>query len=197
MHDKILPLAALLAAAALPAGAQSFGDVAQVLSATPIYERGAPRQECWTEPVTTHERRPVIRDREYVRAGNDGIGPGAVVGAVIGGVIGHQFGGTSGARDKATGAGALIGGLIGNSADKDRETVVTREEAGYERVPVTREHRRCETRGEPVERIVGYDVRYTYNGREFSARLPYDPGTTLPVNVEVRVPRPGPSAPRY
>lgn len=36
----------------------------------------------------------------------------------------------------------------------------------------------------------GYDVRYEYNGRQFSARMPYDPGPQMPVNVEVRPPLP-------
>ena len=47
---------------------------------------------------------------------------------------------------------------------------------------------RCEKDPGAKERIVGYDVRYEYNGREFSARMPYDPGKEMPVNVEVRPP---------
>lgn len=47
------------------------------------------------------------------------------------------------------------------------------------------------------ERIVGYEVRYEYNGREFRARMPYDPGKEMPVNVEVRPPMaPSSLAPR-
>jgi len=55
--------------------------------------------------------------------------------------------------------------------------------------------------GESKERIVGYDVRYEYNGREFRARMPYDPGKEMPVNVEVRPPVApsafGPRPPQY
>ena len=51
------------------------------------------------------------------------------------------------------------------------------------------------------ERIVGYDVRYQYNGREFRTRMPYDPGQEMPVNVEVRPPVApsafGPRSPQY
>jgi uncharacterized protein YcfJ len=51
----------------------------------------------------------------------------------------------------------------------------------------------CRTR----ERVVGYDVHYQYNGREFRARMPYDPGKEMPVNVEVRPPMaPGALGPR-
>ena len=47
---------------------------------------------------------------------------------------------------------------------------------------------RCDKDPGAKERIVAYDVRYEYNGREFSARMPYDPGKEMPVNVEVRPP---------
>ena len=35
------------------------------------------------------------------------------------------------------------------------------------------------------ERVVGYDVVYIFQGARFAARLPYDPGPELPVNVTV------------
>ena len=45
-------------------------------------------------------------------------------------------------------------------------------------------------------------IRYEYNGHEFRARLGYDPGPQLPVNVEVRPPQErapasGPQRPIY
>lgn len=51
------------------------------------------------------------------------------------------------------------------------------------------------------ERIVAYDVTYEYNGRQFRVRMPYEPGETIAVNVEVRPPMPrgayGPNPSRY
>jgi len=205
-------IAGVFAAFALPARAEAvpghtYGDVASVLSAAPIHERVAyPRRECRIEEVTrTEERRPVRPGAvEYRTARNDGIGPGAVLGAIVGGVIGHQFGGTTGARDAATGAGALIGGLVGNSIENDAEAGYrpAAREVEIERVPVTRDVERCDQIAEARERIVGYDVRYEYNGREFRTRMPHDPGAQMPVNVEVRPPlardsRPGPRTPHY
>ena len=192
---------ATIAALGLTGGtafARTFGDVAQVLSSTPVYSTEAsPRQECWNEPVSTYEHRRTYRDGpEYTRADNrGGIGAGTVLGAIIGGVVGHQFGGTSGARDKATGAGAIIGGLIGNSVDNDSGYRTASRDVYEERVPVTRDVRRCKTVTDTEQRVVGYDVRYQYNGREFTTRLPYDPGPTMPVNVDVRPPTP--RAPNY
>ena len=55
---------------------------------------------------------------------------------------------------------------------------------GYRRISLDD----CVDPKEKRERIVGYDVLYQYNGREFRARMPYDPGKEMPVNVEVRPP---------
>jgi uncharacterized protein YcfJ len=201
-------LVAALAAAACPAWAQTYGDVARVLSSTPIHERAStPRRECHTEPVTQYEeRREIRRAPEEARSRESGgIGPGTILGAIVGGVIGHQFGGSSAGRDHGTVAGALIGGIAGNQADREAD------DSGYrtasrdvyvDRAPVTRDVERCDTVAESRERIVGYDVRYEYNGHEFRTRMPFDPGPQMPVNVDVRppaanVPLTGPRPPAY
>ena len=48
---------------------------------------------------------------------------------------------------------------------------------------------RCEVRYEKryEERIDGYRVTYEYNGREYTTRLPYDPGERIRVRVAVAV----------
>ena len=47
---------------------------------------------------------------------------------------------------------------------------------------------RCDVRYEESweERIDGYRVSYEYNGRQFTTRLPYDPGRKIRVRVDVR-----------
>ena len=201
-----LALAAVLGGLASSASAQVYGDTARVISATPIYDRVAfPRRECRTEPATGHVERRVRPDPAgYRPARNDGIGPGAILGAIVGGVIGHQFGNSTGGRDHGTAAGAVIGGLVGNSIEKDADDGYRRagRETYVERVPVTRDVQRCDTIADATERIVGYDVRYEYHGREFRTRMPYDPGEKMPVNVEVRPPLSrdslaGPRTPNY
>jgi uncharacterized protein YcfJ len=205
MKNTLLGAALLTSMAAVSgsAFAQAYGDVARVVSATPIYDRVAePRRECRTEQVTAYEERRTVRREEAPRE-SGGIGAGTVVGAIVGGVIGHQFGGSSAGRDHGTAAGAVVGGLIGNQVDRDnsgyspasRDVVV-------ERTPVTREVERCDNVAESREVIVGYDVRYEYNGREFRTRLAYDPGPQMPVNEEVRppaapMPVAGPRRPTY
>jgi uncharacterized protein YcfJ len=198
-------LASALGGGASTAFAQSYGDVARVLSSTPVYERAsAPRRECYTEPVTSYEERGARRAPEERPAQSGGIGPGTVLGAIVGGVIGHQFGGSSAGRDHGTVAGAIIGGIAGNQADRQSDPGYREasRDAYVDRTPVTRDVERCNTVPDTRERIVAYDVRYEYNGREFRTRMPYDPGPQMPVNVEVRppaanMPLTGPRAPAY
>jgi uncharacterized protein YcfJ len=202
---------AVLSTLGLSAGAVSaapHSDVATVISSTPVLERvAAPRRECYTEQVTSYDERRVARAvrEDYVSESRPGSGAGAVLGAIVGGVIGHQFGNSTGGRDHGTAAGAVIGGLIGNDMERtgggsDRYDSGYRR-AGYdvERVPVTRDVQRCNMVSDYREEVRGYDVRYSYNGREYMTRLPYDPGPTLPINVDVRPSyrAPAPSYNRY
>ena len=138
--------------------------------------------------------------REYNRA-SSGIGAGTVLGAVIGGAIGHQFGNSSGGRDRGTAVGAILGGLVGNNVENNgrndsyyrdnnyRRASAYSQQREYEddeRFPVTRDVQRCQTISDTRDEVRGYDVRYSYHGREYNARLPYDPGSTLQVDVNVR-----------
>lgn len=203
---RMLTVAVLstLGVGAMTAQAAEFADTAQVISATPIYDRvSSPRRECVNEPVTTYEERRIRRDvpdayrenRDYRSSSTEreGTGAGAVLGAIIGGVIGHQFGNSSGGRDRGTAAGAILGGVIGNQIEKDSGNDYRTSDSPYrrsrydvERVPVTRDVQRCNVVNDYREEIRGYDVRYRYNGRDYTTRLSYDPGPTIPVQVEVR-----------
>ena len=172
------------------ASAAPHSDVATVLSSTPVYERvAAPRRECYTQQVTSYDERRVVRPtQEYVADSRPNSGAGALLGAIVGGVIGHQFGGSTAGRDHGTAAGAVVGGLIGNSVESDNNQDGYRRVSTVEveRVPVTRDVQRCNIVNEYRDEVRGYDVRYSYNGREYRTRLAYDPGPTMPINVDVR-----------
>ncbi len=188
---RMLTVAVLstLGVGAMTAQAAEFADTAQVISATPIYDRvSSPRRECVNEPVTTYEDRRIRRDvpdayrenRDYRSSSTEreGTGAGAVLGAIIGGVIGHQFGNSSGGRDRGTAAGAILGGVIGNQIEKDSGNDYRTSDSPYrrsrydvERVPVTRDVQRCNVVNDYREEIRGYDVRYRYNGRDYTTRV--------------------------
>lgn len=202
MQRKTL-LIALAALAAAPALAENFGDRARVVSVRPVQERiPVSREECWNDRVRTYEERRVTRTDTGAP-----IGPGTVLGAVIGGVVGHQFGNSSGGRDRGTAAGAIVGGLVGNQVDRDNGNVRPGDRVvEVERVPVERNVERCRVVDEVREATIGYDVRYEYAGRNFSTRMPQDPGRFVRVNVDIRPvegfeepprPAPGPRPPSY
>ena len=85
-------LHAAIASALLGAGAsawaqQTYGDVARVISSTPIYDRVfEPRRECRTEPVTVYEERRGAREVPREAADSAPSGAGALLGAIVGGV---------------------------------------------------------------------------------------------------------------
>ena len=145
-------------------------DYAPVVRAEPIVRQvrvETPRRECWDD-VRTVESKPQISDPS--------VGGRALLGGIIGGVIGHQFGSGRG-NDAATIAGAAIGAGVGyNSARRAYGTTTSQEVV-----------QRCETRYEDVyeERIDGYRVTYEYNGREYTTRMPYDPGSKIRGRVAV------------
>jgi hypothetical protein len=50
---------------------------------------------------------------------------------------------------------------------------------------------RCTTRMVTEDRQIGYKVVYEYAGRQYTAQLPFAPGTTIPLEVNVSPAEPG------
>ncbi len=88
--------------------------------------------------------------------------------------MGNRFGKGSG-KDAMTVAGALLGASIGNDLGK-------RPGRSY-----TTQKRRCETVNHYQERkeLVGYRVKYRYNGKTYKTRMASDPGRNMRVRVSV------------
>jgi uncharacterized protein YcfJ len=145
-------------------------EYANVVRTDPIVRQvrtETPRRECWDETRTVSAD-PHISE--------PGVGGRTLLGGIIGGVIGHQFGSGRG-RDAATVAGAAIGAGVGY--DSARRVYGSRE--------TDEVVQRCQVRYEDQyeERIEGYRVTYEYNGREYTTRMPYDPGSQIRVRVAV------------
>ncbi|MHB1188168.1 glycine zipper 2TM domain-containing protein [Thiobacillus sp.] len=166
-------IAALLAASgAAQAGTgrgngDGFTARAQVLASTPVYETiNEPRRECWTETVG-------YETQNYREGNNAG---GAILGAIAGGLIGSTVGKGDG-RVAAAAVGAATGAVVGDRWNDGG----TRYESRPQQVE------RCRTHDDYRQVINGYDVRYRFQGREYSTRLPYDPGKWLTLNVSFSV----------
>ena len=168
-------IAALLAAtgAAQAAHPQSDNDDdsfiarAQVLSSTPVYDTvNDPRRECWTESSG-------YETRSYRDGSNTGR---TVLGAIAGGLLGSTVGKGNG-RVAAAAVGAATGAVVGSRWNDGSNR--------YESSP--RQVERCRTNDNYRQVVSGYDVRYRFQGREFSTRLPNDPGKWLTLNVSFSV----------
>ena len=172
---------------------------ATVIGTDPVRESSTtstPRQVC--QDVVVQERAPE-------RDGNVG---GTVAGAVIGGLVGNQVGKGNG-RKAATVAGAVAGGFIGNKVDKRHVggQVVNRTEqqchtetststssktvawnVTYRNPDGTTGTMRMGSKpGSRIalgneDKVVGYDVTYSYQGAEHTVRMDQKPvGDRLPV----------------
>lgn len=151
---------------ATPGWADGFKDTAWVVSSTPVYERiNEPRRECWTEQV----------GYERVRSGDREYG-GAILGGIVGGLLGNTIGKGNG-RSVATAVGAATGAIAGDRIDNDGNEVRTTRRPVYEE--------RCNVTDNWSQRLTGYNVVYRYNGHDYNAFLPYDPGSSVKVRVNV------------
>jgi uncharacterized protein YcfJ len=144
-----------------------FTARAKVLASTPIYETiNEPRRECWTE-TSGYET------RSYRDGNSHG---GAILGAIAGGLIGSTVGKGNG-KVAAAAVGAATGAVVGDRWNDGG----TRYESRPQQVE------RCRTHDDYRQVVSGYDVRYLFQGREYTTRLPYDPGRWLMLNVNFSV----------
>ncbi|HSN21039.1 MAG TPA: glycine zipper 2TM domain-containing protein [Usitatibacter sp.] len=154
-------------------------DRARVIDSRPVYGAAGEHEECWNEQTSSYERHH--------------IGAGTVIGGIAGGVVGHQFGSGRG-NTAATAAGAIGGALLGNRVDRDR----AENDDGRQRCRTVRDE------SDNSRDVIGYDVRYRYQGREYETRLDHPPGRWLEVGRETRpdgrplaASEPSPGEPRY
>jgi len=145
-------------------------EYAQVLSSTPIYrvvEITTPRQECWQEEVVRQQARR-----------SESATPG-LLGMVIGGALGNAVG----SHKSSQRVGAVVGAVLGGSIARD---IVRNNDTANPTVYVdTVERCRTVNAAHQEEKLVGYDVSYSYNGAHHTVRMPEDPGETLRVRVDV------------
>ncbi|WP_049622559.1 glycine zipper 2TM domain-containing protein [Frateuria defendens] len=152
------------AAAPAPEAAPAGPKYAKVVSVEPVRQTvNNPKQVCRDE-VVTHSEPP--KDQHQIA--------GTAIGAVLGGVLGNQVGGGKG-RTLATVAGAVGGGYAGKKIQEGRQQA---------NVTTTTE-RHCDTVSNSSSKIVGYDVRYEYNGVTRTTRMDHDPGDRVQIEEGV------------
>lgn len=150
---------------------QRFFADGRVVRAEPIYETYYYRES------RDHDRYEICRTRDVeVERRHSGGNPAATL---IGGALGASVGSHSGNSRESQVFGAIAGGIIGGAighelGGKGETTIRYRTERECE---VEYRHRRRE--------LVGYEVRYRYNGREFTTIMDRHPGRFVELEVEV------------
>ncbi len=138
-------------------------ETARVVRVEPVTGRVTnyrPTEDCWQEEVV-YEHRPRSKTPQ-------------ILGGIIGGAIGYHLGHHKPNKKAGAAIGAILGSSIARDADRNRYS-----------------ERRLETRCETVdiaydqEVVVGYDVTYVYQGREYQTFMDEDPGRELQVRVSV------------
>ena len=138
---------------------------AKVVSVEPVRKTADTSRQVCQDEVVNHTAPPKDEHRLV----------GTAIGAVAGGLLGNQVGGGKG-KTLATVAGAVGGGYAGNRIEANRQ---------HGQVTSNVE-RRCHTvKGTGESKIVGYDVRYVYNGVTRSVRMDHDPGDRVQVQQGV------------
>lgn len=148
-------------------------DYAPVTEVVPIYtdvQVRTPRTQCWDQQVAYRQPRSHA---------------GALIGGLIGAAVGNKVGRHGhhgyhgyyhrGNRGATTVVGAAVGALVGNEISRANAPVQYGTEQHCQVVDEYTTHRE----------LVGYDVRYRYNGREFLTRTDQHPGDRIRVRVDV------------
>lgn len=149
--------------------AQSRYLVADVVSVVPVYQNVLVKQP---QQVCYEEQQPRRNPRGESKT------PG-IVGGILGGAIGNAVGNNKSSKK----VGTVVGGVLGYSIAQDI-TRSRRNQGGYTDVTY-REVCEVQYETQQQQRLMGYDVSYSYAGQTYHTRLDRDPGQTLRVRVRV------------
>jgi len=162
----------ILSLLALPSAvsAQQSYEMVAVVSAQPVYQLAqieTPQERCVEERVLVD------------RAKRQSSGTPIIVSTIIGGAIGNAVGNNKSSKR----VGAVLGAVLGNSVGRD----IARQSQSSD----TRQYQiveRCETVfvSHEEERLLGYDVIYLFNEKQYSVRMAQDPGSQMKVRVDVQ-----------
>ena len=150
----IVASAAAAAAAMASLPASAMDILARVISSTPVVQQIAvPRQVCSQEAVMTQAPPS---------------GAGALMGAIAGGAAGNAVG-NGGGRAVATMIGLVGGAMVGDRIEGPRNQLQNVQQ--------------CSTQTFYENRASHFNVVYEYQGTQYTAQMPNDPG----LHVRLRV----------
>ena len=136
-------------------GTAQAQEVARVVTSSPILQQVAvPRQVCQSQAVVQQPQKS---------------GAGAVMGALAGAAVGNAVGKGSG-NTVATALGVVGGAMLGDSIEGQP-------------APQVHHVQSCSNQMFYETRTTGYNVVYEFNGRQYTAVMPSDPGPTVRLQI--------------
>jgi uncharacterized protein YcfJ len=145
----------ILALATASAGACLAQDVGRVISTQPVVQQvSVPQRVCSNQQVEVQQQKS---------------GAGAVMGAIAGGAIGNQVGRGAG-NAAATMIGIMGGAILGDHVEGAPPTQLQTVQ-------------NCTVQNTLENRTIGYNVVYEFGGKQYSVRMPNDPGPTIALQV--------------
>lgn len=142
-------------------------EYARVIDAHPIYEKvrhKEPVQECHIEERLVNRR-------------HGGSQTPVILGSIIGGAIGNELGHSKTNKKVGVVVGSILGGAI--ASDLNRGSGHSHQRIKHEKV--------CNTtyKVSYEQQVVGYDVKYKYQGRIYKTVMDNHPGKRIRVAVDV------------
>ena len=137
---------------------------ARVINAEPINERIYNQEQCTRESNYNPPQQRSNQSKDYT---------GSVIGAIAGGLLGSTIGNGNG-RIVAAAAGAGVGAMVGDNIARPSTPEYTQNYV----------QEKCSSGGYTYQ-TTGYRVTYIYDNREYTTNMPYNPGTHLPVSIQV------------
>lgn len=162
-----LAFAAMTFMVSAPVMADTRYVYAEVIDSRPIYQSvtvASPTEECWQEEVR-------VRDSRH-----QGSNTPVLLSTIIGGAIGNAVGNNKSSQR----VGTVVGAVLGHSVGRDIVRANSHPQpARYQTV------QHCEevTQYRDEERLIGWQVRYRFNGEEYSVRTDQDPGDRIRLRV--------------
>ncbi|ABM36403.1 glycine zipper 2TM domain-containing protein [Polaromonas naphthalenivorans] len=151
---KTIAVSAVAAAAMASVPASAMDILARVISSTPVVQQVAvPRQVCSNEAVVVQAPRS---------------GAGALMGAIAGGAAGNAIG-NGGGRAAATMIGLVGGAILGDRIEGPNNQLQNVQQ--------------CSTQTFYENRASYFNVVYEYQGTQYTAQMPNDPGLHVRLKV--------------
>jgi uncharacterized protein YcfJ len=145
----------VLALSTAAAGACLAEDVGRVISTQAVVQQiSVPQRVCSNQQVEVQQPKS---------------GAGAVMGAIAGGAIGNQVGRGAG-NAAATMIGIMGGAILGDHVEGAPPTQLQTVQ-------------NCTVQNTLENRTIGYNVVYEFGGKQYSVRMPNDPGPTIALQV--------------